>query len=202
MGLEVKIKERDPRVLLLFWKGTLWKEVRKHLFFKMVSSLPKNLEEKAFFLRFQEEEERLARSYAIRLLSQRSLLSKVLEEKLRLQGISEPVIQKVSSLCQQKGYINDSQEIKRLAAKEAKKGFGKKAILFKLSRKKGVDKAILQECLPSALSEELQLKEVFEKEKKKIDCKNPVARQKLLMKLARRGFSFDAVLSCDFELDV
>jgi len=128
------------------------------------------------------------RQYAIQLLSKRSLLSSELENRLSLKGFSSEAVSAVIALCREKGYLNDEAEVTRRISKEQRKGRSVKAIFFKLKMQKGINLDL------SRLTDDSEaLYTQLNKYKRKIDLNDPVQKQKLIAKLYRQGFSFDAI---------
>ncbi|MBS0604976.1 MAG: RecX family transcriptional regulator [Verrucomicrobia bacterium] len=194
MSLELEIKKNDPKTLLLLWEGEVWREVGKSLFINELRKFPPGLSWEDFLSRFTLLEDKVGKRYAIYLLSQRALLSSDLETRLVSKGISLPAAKAVVGFCREKKYLDDSQEIARLVAKELKKGQSAKAVLFKLRQKKGISEIALREHLQSAAPSDADaLQKWMSKLGKKIDRSDPAEMRKLMAKLCRRGFSPDLV---------
>src|SRR5690349_4764479 len=101
----------------------------------------------------QEDGERRAKNFALKRLSRRALLTQELGLMLHKAGFSQEIVETILQWCQKRGYLNDVEEIRRRVEKEQKKGVGKKAIFFKLSKKEGIDRALLEASLKELLSE-------------------------------------------------
>ncbi len=192
MVLELKCKESDARVLVLLWNGEPWREVKKSVFFPLLKKVPVYETEAEFFAHFAKMEERRAKSYAYWALSKRSLLAKDLADKLRKVGFAEGVIATTLSHCTEKGFLNDETEIERLVQRELKKGYGKKAIFFKLSLK-GIERGLAQKYLDKVDTEASAFEAVWKKYTRNKALENPKERQKIVAKLLRRGFSLDLI---------
>lgn len=185
MELELKIKPGDFRTLLLLREGEVWKEVSKSLFFSEL----KKISPGEILEAFPAIEARVGKRYALYLLSRRAMLSSDLESKLVAKGISEKAAQGIVEYCKEKGFLDDTQEIARIVAKEQRKGFGARAIQFKL-RQKGVVLRNLE-----GINEEEAVSKWIEKLAKRIDWSDRNAANKLIAKLMRRGFSSEVVIN-------
>ncbi len=194
MVLDLKIKENDPKMLLIHWEGELWKEVAKSLFYNELRKFPRDLAYEDFLSRFSLLEGKIARRYCIYLLSKRSFLSSDLETKLTAKGISSNTSKAVIQYCSEKGFLDDSQEIKRLVAKELKKGLSAKAVLYKLRAKKRIDKNTLRNHLEESGASDFDiLRKWLIKNAKKINRDDRMEMRKLAAKLCQKGFSADLV---------
>jgi SOS response regulatory protein OraA/RecX len=194
MTLEYKDKSEDPKTLLLYWDGELLKEVHKGLFRSELRKIPRELTKEGFLAQMKAAEERIGRRYSIYLLSRRNYLSGALEERLCSRGISPQVAKIVVQSCLEKGYLNDTQEVARMVAKEARKGRSTKAIFYKLRQKKGVDSTLLKTQVESGeLSEKEILEKWLTKHAKRINREDREAMKKLIAKLCRQGFSYELV---------
>lgn len=195
MSLKIEEKKGDPKTLVLYWEGEIWRCVYKPLFVSGLRKISGDLSWKEFLEQFAALEQKIARRYAIWLLSRRSYLSSDLTAKLMAKGISESVALDVVSFCTAKGYVNDSQEITRLIAKEQRKGLAARAIYFKLKSKKGIDEHLIRQLLGQSSSlDQGVLKKWIDKYGKKMDRNDRTAKPKLIAKLCRRGFSLELVL--------
>ncbi len=196
MALTLEYKKNDPKTLILLWDGEFWREVSKWLFWRELNKFSSQLTWEEFLGQYQALEQKLAKRQAIAYLAKRSYLSTDLERKLLAQGLSPEATRTAIAHCQEKGYINDQQQIARLIAKQQRKGLGAKAIHFKLRQKK-VPEGLLQQGLKKTeLSEKEALEQWLRKHERKIPRNNPLEKKKLMAKLMRRGFSADLV----FEL--
>ncbi len=196
MTLKTEVKNNDPQTLVILLDGEVWREVAKSLFQGELRKFPKDISREEFLSRFSLFEEKRGRSYAIYLLSRRLYLASDLREKLVGKGFSRGVADQIVESCVQKGYIDDSQEIHRLVAKELKKGQSAKAVYYKLRQKKGMREDLLKEALEKANpSDGDALDKWLEKHAKKIDRSDRDERRKLVAKLLRRGFSPELVFA-------
>lgn len=194
MMLDLQIKEKNPKILLIFCDGELWREVSKSLFYNELRNLLSNLSEEDFLNRFSLLEGRIARRYCIYLLSQRSFLSADLEARLIFKGISPNAARAAIQYCCEKGFLDDSQEIARLVTKELRKGLSAKAVLFKLKSKKRIDESVLRHHLQEAESSDSDvLRKWLIKNAKKVNCDDRVEMRKLAAKLCQKGFSPELV---------
>jgi SOS response regulatory protein OraA/RecX len=195
MVLKLEIKKNDPRTLIISWEGEVWREVCKSLFLSELKKLPPHLAKEDFFSQFLLLEEKIIKRHVIDMLSKRNFLSSDLESKLLAKGFSPNVTKAAILYCCEKGYLEDSQQIARLIAKELKKGRSAKAIYFKLKQKKGVDDSQLRQLLCHAAGSDRQaLQKWLEKNGRRIDRDDPKELRKWMAKLYRLGFSVDLVL--------
>ena len=120
----------------------------------------------------------------------------IIFEGIILKGLSSKAAKAATFFCQEKGYVNDAQQITRLIAKEQSKGLGAKAIYFKLKHTKKITDHQLRHGLDhTELSEKEALVKWLEKNAKKIKRSDPLEMKKLMTKLMRRGFSAELVFS-------
>lgn len=193
MGLKIEIKKEDPKTLILYWDGEIWKNISKSLFINELKKLPQEMPWEEFKILFSVLEEKIAKNYALYLLSKRSLLSSELKSKLLEKGISSDCAKKTIATSLEKGYLNDENEIERLFARELKKGRSAKAAYFKIKQKAG--NADLRKCYEQALASEREtLQRWLEKNKRKIKRADPKELRKWSAKLCRQGFNVEMVL--------
>ncbi len=194
MTLDIEVKKEDPKTILLSWKGEVWRELSKSLFFNELRKIPRDLSRDDFLKHFSLLEEKIGKRYSVYLLSQRAFLSSDLEAKLLAKGFSPGAAKAVIEYCTEKGFLDDSQEIARLVAKELKKGQSAKAVFFKLKAKKRIDEQQLRCHLQQAApSDSDALQAWLKKNAKKIKGDDPLEIKKLMAKLCRKGFSYEAV---------
>lgn len=190
MALELEIKKSDPKMIVLSWEGTVWRELSKSLFFNELKKFPCGLSWGDFLARFMLLEEKIGKRYAVYLLSQRALLSTDLKAKLLSKGLSASAAAVSVQYCFEKGFLDDSREITRLVSKELKKGQSAKAVFFKLKAKKGIDESQLRKHLQEiGHSDDEALKKWLQKNAKKINREDPQEVRKLIAKLCRKGFA-------------
>jgi SOS response regulatory protein OraA/RecX len=194
MALTLEIKKNDPKTLILLWEGEKWREVYKSLFFSDLVKFPSGLPWEEFTVRFTAIEEKVARRYAISLLSKRSYLSSVLEAKLMAKGIGSETAKRVVAACSEKGYLDDAQEVERLFAKETRRGLSARVAYFKLKQSKKLSDAQLRQHFQQAQNNDVQnLQRWLKKNAAKIRQDDPKEMRKLAAKLCRRGFSMELV---------
>ncbi len=191
MSLKLEIKKDT---LILYWDGEVFRKASKSLFFYEVRKIPIDLSWEDFCSRFSLLEEKIAKRYALYLLSKRNYLSSDLETKLVAKGVSSEIAQKTVLYCTEKGYLNDAQEVERLFAKGMRKGDSAKATYFKLKQKTS-DDSHLRKYLHEAHSADRQNLQIWlRKNARKINRDDPNEMRKLAAKLCRRGFSLELVL--------
>ncbi len=194
MALSIEVKKEDPKMILLTWEGKVWRELSKSLFFNELRKIPRDLSRDDFLKSFTLLEEKIGKRYAVYLLSQRAFLSSDLEAKLTSKGFSPGAARAVIEYCTEKGFLDDSQEIARLVAKELKKGQSAKAVFFKLKAKKKIDEQQLRRHLQQAAPSDSDVLQTWlNKNAKKIKSDDPLEIRKLMAKLCRKGFSYEEV---------
>ncbi len=192
MGLIVRINQEDPRHLTLLWDGEPWRVVCKFLFLKELNTFSSEPHFETFMEKFALLERKVAKRYVLALLSKKGFLSGALGKKLEEKGFSSPVIKETLAYCQERGMLNDSEELSRLISKERKKGKSVRATYFKLRQKKGVDASMLHSLIKEdPHSEEEALEKVLLKYSNKMTTKEEV--RKVAQKLCQKGFSPELV---------
>lgn len=121
----------DSFWLNIMWEEDLWKKIYKPLFMRKLRSLfsAENLQEVERL--FLELEEKTAKSFAVRSLSKKAMLSVELLKKLREKGISEESAQKTLVFCRKIGAIQDKELLESRVASELRKGHGLRYIQAK-----------------------------------------------------------------------
>jgi SOS response regulatory protein OraA/RecX len=197
MCLELKCDPSEPKVLSLFWKGELWRKVSRVLFLKPLNSAASFSSFEDFEQFFIQLELKIAFRHALLLLSRRSYLSTDLVEKLVQKGVSRIPAEKGVEKCRALGYLDDAHVLKRLVAKEQKKGIGAHMVAFKLNMKKGISDESRQQIVAEAQRNEKQaLIEWLNKRQHQKSLSSPQERKKLMGKLMRRGFSYELISEC------
>lgn len=192
--LNIEFVKDDPKTIILTWGDRFSRKLGKSLFISELRRFPRGLDWEGFLTQFSALEEKIGRRYAIYLLSQRSLLGCVLEEKLTAKGISLKAAKASVDYCREKGFLDDSKEIQRLVAKELRKGQSQTAIYYKLKAKKGIDLEVLRAHLKEAAPpEEEVVQQWLTKHSRKIDWNDALEVRKWKAKLCRKGFSPEAV---------
>lgn len=193
MGLEIETKECDRNILILKWNGDIWKEVDRSLFINELKRFPSHLSQEEWIERFNALEIRVAKALALRLLAKKGRLSRELGEKMSQRGISGGAIDAALQYCRELGFLNDQEHVRAMIEKEQRKGLGKKMILYKLKVIKGVDAEMLQALSHEMSPEEEVAARLVKKLSKSIDLTDRKAKQKLIAKCMRRGFSYSEI---------
>lgn len=193
MVLKLEIKKDDPKTLILYWEGEIWREVCKSLFFNDLKKFPADLQREDFYSRFTLLEEKIAKRYVVYQLSRRNFLSSELEAKLLAKGFSSNSVKAALSSCCEKGYLNDAEEIARMFAKEIRKGHSSKATYFKLKQKKISDAQLLCHLEQAELIDRQNLQKWLKKNANKVKRDDPKEMKKLAAKLYRLGFSIELI---------
>jgi len=192
--LTLEIGKNIPPPLVILLDGEVFREVCKSLFISELKKFPPEISRDDFLVRFALLEEKIGKRYALYLLSGRPLLSSDLEKKLLSKGLTPSAARGVVEWCRDKQYLDDTQEIARLVARELRKGQSARAVLFKLKHKKGISESSLREHLRSAAPSDVEaLQRWMEKHARKIAKSTPAEKRKLMAKLCRLGFASDLV---------
>ncbi len=180
--VEIVVPKIQSKWIALFIDGIFWKKVNKQLFIRHLGS-PLMRQE------FAAIEEKVAKETSIQLLAKRSYLSSMLERKLKSKGLGEQAIRQAIAFCQEKGYLNDFAESKRLIEREERKGRGAKAIAFALQQRGMV---VSYQMMSELERREINaLKEWQQKYSKKLAS---LSSQKKITFLLRRGYAMETIL--------
>jgi SOS response regulatory protein OraA/RecX len=125
-----------------------------------------------------------ARKKAFWLLSRYAQHSEVLIQKLIRKGCSKETAELVVADCQRLGLLNDKDAILR----ELRRGWGPRAIEYKLRLKRGE--------VQKVISRELQKKRILEL-KSKLGC-----REKAYRTLIRKGFDMQLVIEIFSSIEI
>ena len=194
MVLKLEKVPNNPRMIALFWEGSLFRTVCKFLFLKELEKLPAPATQEELSSYLTQIEQKEGKRYAVSLLSKRALLSSQLEKKLSLKGISRVGIQTIVQFCMQRGYLDDATQTTRLITRELKKGRSRRAIYSKLAGQKGVDPELLNPLLNSSVSSDEEALDLWiAKHAKKFDATDFNQRRKIWQKLSALGFSSDLI---------
>lgn len=189
MKIELTICEENPRFLFLMVNDELWKRVYAPFFSKHLSQLRSCTTQAELEERFALIEEKLAWQESLRLLALKSRLSSEMRKKLLLKGLSSSSIQKAIDRCVEAGYLDDFEEIRKLAQREMRKGYGPRWVMAKLRTKGEV---------PDHFIEELRKEQntALQRLLQKRPSLRSMDKKKLLRLLSRRGFD----INCSSEL--
>lgn len=194
MALKWEKAPNNPKMIELFWEGSLFRTVYKFLFSKELGSIPETVTYEELCSYLAQIEQKGGRRYALWLLSRRAFLSSELEEKLLSKGISQESAERILHFCTERGYLDDAAQMNRLIAAELKKGRSRRAIYYKLTQQKGVNLALLNSCLKSTTtSDEEALDRWMAKHPRALQNTDYDARRKIMQKLSRLGFSTDLI---------
>ena len=194
MALKWEKAPNNPKMIDLFWEGSLFRTVYKFLFSKELVSIPETVTYEELCSHLAQIEQKGGKRYALWLLSRRALLSSELEEKLLSKGISQESAEKILHFFVERGYLDDTAQMNRLIAGELKKGRSRRAIYCKLTQQKGVDPALLSPLLKDKVtSDEEALDRWLAKHARKLQNADYDARRKIMQKLSRLGFSTDLI---------
>lgn len=144
-----------------------------------------------------DEEFLKAKRWALNKLAVRGYFSAELSKKMADHGFPTEIIQRVISDCQQYGYINDKEWLEGSIRSKLARHKGTHAIRYFLAQK-GIPKEEIQQAMETVCPENAQqesIQKLLSTKYAKYDLKNPKERQKIVVSLLRRGFSYDLVLS-------
>jgi len=158
----------------------------------------------------KENELKLARSYTLNLLSTSFKTEFEITRKLKLKKYNHKIIDILIEEMKNLSLVNDKQFANDYATELARRGFGKKAIIFKL-KNKGISEKIIESIIQNSFDEKLEyinLKKVFDKKMQFLlkTEKNPLKRrEKIYRFLCSKGFSHnlisDILCTVDFNSD-
>ncbi len=172
----------DPEYLEVILDGALVQEIR--VLFKLPSipvSFP-SLEEVLFWLK--EEEVKLAKAYAYRLLSMRSYSKMGLFQKLKGKGFSENGSVQVIGEIEKQGFLSDEEFGKGVVDQKMAQGYGP-LYIERYLKAKGLDPKLARERMDGE-----KQKEALKKWEQKLKGKE---KQKKIAFLLRRGFDFSVI---------
>jgi SOS response regulatory protein OraA/RecX len=180
------LEEKDCLVILI--DESPWKKVSKSLFQKEVASLQQCANVDELQKSFSLLENRLAKRYAIRLLSRQSLFFKSLQEKLLRKNFSKQAIEHALEFCQKLGAIKEESQSERFILNKMKKGYSLRFAKRALQEKTDITP-------PHVVSDEAAvIRSLLKKKFSLISWNNPKASLKVLQFFARRGFPIDMIL--------
>lgn len=141
------------------------------------------------------EEYKKAYTYALRRLAAKSYFSKDLVNLMKQKGMPLPIITQVIEQCSKSGYLDDERWIQSYVAHCIAKKQGPKMIIAKLQQR-GVERTIAASAVADYLPVNRQketLQKLLESKYKKRNLSDPKERQKVVLSLARKGFSLDLI---------
>lgn len=131
-------------------------------------------------------EKQRAKNYALRLLSVRSYSSYELQDKMRRKGYSEAVIEEWLVWLKRVDLLQDEALLHALIRKELRKGYGPRAMQWKL-KKKGFSLEQITQAIQESAPRSFQIEQILQYFEKKGDVKTAVSQ------LIRRGFDSSLV---------
>lgn len=141
-------------------------------------------------------EEDCVKKQAFSYLAKRSFFVEELRLKLISKGFSQDVIDKVINLCIKQGFLDDQELTRQLVRRTRLKGFGSKAIWYKLHCKVGINRSILQQVILETESSQVEdLKRLLQRNQP-IHVLNLQQRQRLIAKYLRRGYCYEEIVRC------
>lgn len=171
-----------------------WKTVSKSLFQKQLSSLIYQGDLKALEAAFLALECKVAKSYAVYLLSKKAYFSLELIKKLKSKKISEEAAREALSFLKKKALLKEEPLIESFIKKKMEKGYS--ASFAKRALK---EKAGLSIESPSYLDESVIIKKLYEKKFKGKEL-NTQGKQRVFQFFLRRGFHYETISSALSDL--
>ncbi|MGL5263385.1 MAG: regulatory protein RecX [Candidatus Rhabdochlamydia sp.] len=142
-------------------------------------------------------EEDQVKKQAFLNLARRSFFREELEKKLMQKGFSKEAIDKVLDLCIKQGFLDDQKLIRQLVEKAREKGFGSKAIWFKLCCKVGINRSVLEQVIRDTDKNQAEsLRKLIEKKSYQTQLLDPKQKSQLIAKMLRRGYCYDEIMNC------
>jgi len=146
----------------------------------------------------EENSIKLARSYALNILTASFKTEKEIRNKLRAKKFTTKTIENLIEELKYLSLINDKQFAKDYIMDLIRKGFGKKAIFFKL-KQKGISENIIEEMLDIYCDSQTELKaaqDAFSKKNKlllKTEKDSYKRREKMYRFMYSKGFSSETI---------
>lgn len=146
------------------------------------------------------EEDRIKKQ-AFLHLARRSFFVEELTVKLTQKGFSQKSVEKVIHFCIKQGFLDDQKLTRQLVEKARAKGFGSKAIWFKLYYKVGINPSILQQAILDTENDQIEdLKKLLRKKVHQTQLLDSKQKNRLIVKYLRRGYCYDEIIHCLAEL--
>jgi SOS response regulatory protein OraA/RecX len=135
-----------------------------------------------------KDENRRAREKLIRMLSRKHYFSYEIQEKLLKQGLPIEAVEAALQLGKKLGLIDDERYRQQFIEQQARKGFGPRAIAYKLKLKK------------QSAHVEIEQSEAIRKLLGTTKYRNKTREQQIVA-LQRRGFDLDQIFSTLNEVE-
>jgi regulatory protein len=143
------------------------------------------------------KEEDQVKKQAFLHLARRSFFTEELSSKLVQKGFSKEAIDKVLNLCVKQGFLDDRKLTQQLVERARTKGFGSKAIWFKLCCKVGINRSTLQQVILDTEKTQLESLEKFlQKRSHQTQLLDPKQKSRLIAKMLRRGYCYEEIMRC------
>ncbi|VHO03992.1 regulatory protein RecX [Candidatus Rhabdochlamydia sp. T3358] len=142
------------------------------------------------------EEDRVKKQ-AFLYLARRSFFTEELSLKLAQKGFSKEVIDKVLDLCIKQGFLDDQKLTQQLVERARDRGFGSKAIWFKLCCRVGINSSVLQQViLETEKNQWVSLQKLIQKKSHQIQLLDPKQKNRWIAKMLRRGYGYEEIIRC------
>jgi regulatory protein len=188
-------KEGCRQQFLLLIDDEHWKTINTSIFGRKPAfpQFSENLE--VWEQRFYELEYKAAFAYALKSIALRSRASSEIQKKLEQNLVSAPVIKRILTEFNQKGYLNDLAWVENFVRQQLARHLGPQAIALKL-RAKGIPSDLVKQVLGQLEGSESQEKHVLHLLKTRYssrDLSQFKERNKVIASLIRKGFSFSVI---------
>ncbi len=142
-------------------------------------------------------EEVRVKKQAFLYLARRSFFIEELSLKLAQKGFSQEVIDKVLDLCSKQGFLDDQKLTQQLVERARDRGFGSKAIWFKLCYRVGINRSILQQViLETEKNQWVSLQKLIQKKSHQIQLLDSKQKNRWIAKMLRRGYCYEEIIRC------
>ena len=146
------------------------------------------------------EEDRVKKQ-AFFYLARRSFFREELSVKLAQKGFSKEMIDKVLNLCIKQGFLDDQKLTQQLVERARDRGFGSKAIWFKLCCRVGINRSVLQQVILETEKNQMgSLQKLIQKKSHQIQLLDPKQKSRWIAKMLRRGYCYEEIMRCLAEV--
>lgn len=177
MKAQIVVNQRDKKVSL-FIENKFYKHLPKSLVSRTINLEELSLE--AILNYVNNLENKKAENYLVWLLSKKNYLKSQLLRKLKIRGFKEELVLQLIEKYSALGFLDDSAFLKGIIGREKRKGYGRRAVAFKL-RSLGFESHAVQQVLDRLYSPEEEKQVLRQMQAKK--------GLKTLAFWLRRGFS-------------
>lgn len=197
MKIEFIPKSGFRGILTICVEGEEWKDVHSTIFGRNPELSSSGISTMAELEnKFQKEEYRLAKFYALKRLALKSQPSTELIKSFQERLVSDAVIQQVVSDCRRLGYLNDKEWMDAFVRGQIARKIGPQAIVRKMISR-GISHDTAEEIvagLDSGDSQQERILALLNTRFSKRNLTDPKERQKVVASLCRKGFPLSIIL--------